>query len=456
MKSKLRTALVEASNMYGQTMTSAMASLMKEDIGWQKVGGDTETSDSVPLPVIKEHSIRARRLVGLNPLVKRGTVVRNAYMWADMPDYSNLSDTVVERNNGEVFNAEARSRDEVAFTTDGMVVYVIDKRTKMAHPVPIKRVSAVARAVDAGDEGDLYAFLVEPVPVSANVKTTELDRKAVWIVVDGKHVSPVSDPDHETDTTKSIVYAMVNRQTGEQWGKPDLMGAVYWAQAYKEYLEAAHTMAKALARIAFKVQSLNSRQQAGIIQQMSGAVGTGGTASLGAGQELTAVGKSGAGLDFAAATPLAAMVSASLDVPLSVLLTDGSAGGRQGAETALEDPTFKAFDLRKQVHVQLLTRIATALGEKDPQIRVGTLNNDLVQRRMQSINLALASNMLWDEEARSLTLEVLRPANARPADELPPKTAPATAVATGGNSTTGVGPLSDGTNADRDTDETVA
>jgi len=447
---------MEASNRYGQTMTSAMASLMREDVGWQKVGGDAETSDAVPLSIIKEHSIRARRLVGLNPLVKRGTVVRNAYMWADMPDYSALSDTVVERNNGEVFNAEARARDEVALTTDGMVVYVIDKKLKTAHPVPIKRVAAVSRAEDAGDEGDLYAFLIEPVPVSTNIKTVESDRKAKWIVVDGKPVTKVIDPDHDTDTTKTIVYAMVNRQTGEQWGKPDLMGAVYWAQAYKEYLEAAHTMAKALARIAFKVQSMNSRQQAGVIQQMSGAVGAGGTASLGAGQELTAVAKSGAGMDFTAATPLAAMVSAALDVPLSVLLTDGSAGGRQGAETALEDPTFKAFDLRKQVHVQLLTRIAKALGEKDPDIRVGALNNDLVQRRMQSIKLALDANMLWDEEARSLTLEVLRPANARSADEVPPKRSQSGTPTSGSDTETGVGPLSDGTNANRDADETVA
>lgn len=459
MNSSLQTVLREASAQYGQVMSSALRNMQREDVGWALIGGagESATSDSVPLDVVKQHAIRSRRLVSLNPLVKRGIMVRNAYMWADMPDVSALNNTIVERNHDTVFSLKARCRDESALCTDGMVVYLVNKSTRIAAPVPIKRVSAVARAEDATDESDLYAFLIDPVPVSSDL--TAIQAKPKWYVVDGKPFTQIKNShDYETDTASRAVFLSVNQQVGEQWGKPDLMGAVYWAQAYKEFLEAAHNMAKALARIAFKANSMNSRQQNGVIQQMGSSSTTGGTVSLGFGQDLQAVSKSGAGLDFASATPLAAMVSASLDVPLSVLLTDGSAGGRQGAETALEDPTFKAFDLRRNLHIDLLLRISKALGETKPDIKIGTLNNDLVQRRLQSIVLGVNNGLLWREEGRSLTLAVLRPANSRGVEDMPPESVSSSSDTTDkvDNSDNTVGALSDGTNADRDADETVA
>ena len=459
MNSSLQTVLREASAQYGQVMSSALRNMQREDVGWALIGGagESATSDSVPLEVVKQHAIRSRRLVSLNPLVKRGIMVRNAYMWADMPDVSALNNTIVERNHDTVFSLKARCRDESALCTDGMVVYLVNKSTRIAAPVPIKRVRAVARAEDATDESDLYAFLIDPVPVSSDL--TAIQAKPKWYVVDGKPFTHIKNSnDYETDTASRAVFLSVNQQVGEQWGKPDLMGAVYWAQAYKEFLEAAHNMAKALARIAFKANSMNSRQQNGVIQQMGSSSTTGGTVSLGFGQDLQAVSKSGAGLDFASATPLAAMVSASLDVPLSVLLTDGSAGGRQGAETALEDPTFKAFDLRRNLHIDLLLRISKALGETKPDIKIGTLNNDLVQRRLQSIVLGVNNGLLWREEGRSLTLAVLRPANSRGVEDMPPEPVSSSSDTTDkvDNSDNTVGALSDGTNADRDADETVA
>ena len=463
MKNKLRTALMEASNQYSMTMSRAVSSLYKEDVGWDNLSnGNDQTSDAIPLEVIKSHALRSRRLVSLNPLVKRGVTVRNAYMWADMPDCSQLSERAQTVMATPVLALEARVRDETAFNTDGMVVYTVNKSQGIVAPVPITRVSAVARSTEAVDEADIYAFLIEPVPVSTSFANS-LDRQPEWVVVDG-NLPPanIGDSEYAVDRKRTVVYACVNRQAGEQWGKPDLMGAVYWAQAYKETLEASYQVSRALARIAYKVSSMNSRQQAGVVSQMGGAAGSGGTVSLGVGQDIVAVSKSGAGLDYSASTPLASMVSAALDVPLSVLLTDGSAGGRQGAETALEDPTFKAFDMRRNMHVDLIKRIAVALGEKDPEIRIGTLNNDLVQRRLQSIVLAKENNFLWPDELRALTLEVLRPSNAHPVDDLPHDTSETNAQSdtlqddSKDGRETGVGPLSDGTNAHRETDETVA
>lgn len=439
--------LQEAAEVYVEAMSRATVMLQREDHGWTQFGGST-TTDVIDIETIKAHSQRARRLMAYNPLVKRGVGIRNAYMWEHLPQGGSRIQ--------EFCTAEARMRDETSFCTDGMVLYVVDPIAKTAAPVPLARVVGLARTTQATDEADVYAFLIDPVPLSGIVsdKVPESQKQPQWVVVDGQPFAPVRDAGgRKTNPRLRAVYEVVNRQVGDEWGKPDLLGAVYWAQAYKEYLEAAHTMAKALARVAFKVTSMNAKQQGAVISQMSSAQSVGGVASLGMGQEFQAVSKAGAGIEFAGGTPLAAMVSAALDVPLSVLLTDGSAGGRQGAEAALEDPTIKAFDLRRQVHKSLLEKLGRALGEQT-KIVIAPLSNELIQRFQQAVTLAYSNGMLHQEEARLLTLRRLRPEKHRPVGDLPEP--PALQAAAGGED--GVGPLSDGTNANRDEDgaETVA
>lgn len=443
----LSTQIEEVSRAYSTGMRSVLTNLAREDVGW-KGFGDNDI-DVVPLPVIKDHARRARHLAAYNPLVKRGLTIRNAYMWHDLPQLSTGAGVRRLRAvEDALVGLEARQRDEAAFCTDGAVVYLVSKTRGEIRPVPVSRVGGVARSEDSAEEGDIRAMLIEPVPLSDAIAVERPDPK--WYCVDGYPYTPVESAgnQYETDKEWRVVYAFANRQVGESWGKPDLMGAVYWARAYKEYLESSATLAKALARIAFRVTSTNVRQQQAVIQQMSQLQGAGGTASLGQGQELQAVNKAGAGIDFTAGTPLAAMVSAALDVPLSVLLTDGSAGGRQGAETALEEPTLKALELRRQLHVNLIKRLLAALG-LSTDVTLIPLTNELIQRWGQVVTLGTQNGLLHQVEARQLFLDRFQPRNAHPVDDLPELPA---------EGTTGVGPLSDGTNANRDETggETVA
>lgn len=460
---RVQARLTEASKAYAAVTRGAVASLNREDIGWSRWGDEDATSDVVSLTVIKEHSLRARRLAAYNPLVKRGIGIRNAYMWSEIPRISGIKTPETAALYDTVLSRTARARDEAAFCTDGIVLYTVRRTDKRVAPVPLSRIRGIARALDATDEADIFAFLIDPVPVSDTLSTEEQERrKPEWHVVNGKDWAPVKDEKgYRTVHNDRVVYEMVNRQIGEQWGKPELMGAVYWAQAYKEFLEASHVMTKALARIAFKVTSATAKQQQAVIQQMSNAQGIGGLASLGAGQEFTAVSKAGAGIDFGAGTPLASMVASALDVPLSVLLTDGSAGGRQGAETALEDPTFKAFEFRRQIHKSLIQKIFLALGRK-VEVELAPLSNELIQRWGQVVTLGLQNGILHKTEARSLFLDRLQPINARPINDLPVSeeilaaksladpNAVQDSVAKKSNSRTGVGAMSDGTNANRD------
>lgn len=440
--------LSEAARQYDTFVNNvgrAIASLKSEDVGWAPIGGtDSSMFDSVPLSVIKDHSVRARHLLAYNPLVQRGITIRNAYMWSDLPEVAGVG------NRYEQFlSLQTRMRDEAALCTDGAVFYLVNPRTKQIRSVPISRIAGFARAYDAVDEQDIHAFLIDPLPPSDQL-TTDIP-KPEWFVVAGKAFSRVENPEgYATNPDWTVVYMAVNRQVGEVWGKPNLMGAVYWARAYKTYLEAAHTMTQALARIAFKVNSGSRSSQQAVIQQMSVGSGVGGTAALAPGQELTAVNKAGAGINMSSGTPLAAMVSAALDVPLSVLLTDGSAGGRQAAETALEEPTFKALEARRCLHIELIKSVFRALGHR-PKVTIVPLNTELIQRWGQVVSMGVEKGMLHQVEARQLFIDRLKPRNAKPVNDLPE-------IESAKPEDTGVGPLSDGTNANRDEDggETVA
>lgn len=435
--------LREASGNIGAHMTHAMARLQQENVGWRLFGETDDADAAIPLNVIKAHSERARRLVSLNPLVKRGLVVRNGYMWTDAIEYKgrkNPDKNVIAANAESVFSVAARTRDEIAFSTDGCVIYLIDRHTRTATNVPVSRLHGVATNEATGEP---YALLISPYKYKGS------EKDAHWYMLHGK-TGTVEDAKHDTDTSLVVVYQTVNRQSGEKFGKPDLMPALYYAQAYKEYLETAHLMSKALARIAYKATSINAKQKQAVTAR-AGSSGVGGTAVVGMGQDITAVSKAGAGLDFSSGTPLAAMVSAALDIPLSVLLTDGSAGGRQGAETALEDPTFKALELRRSIHAEMISKIASALGIT-MTMEYGSINNDQVHRRVQSLVLAFQSGALHQIEMRSGVMQVLKVAGGLDVEDLP-ELPGENETDTGeemNDSRTGVGPLSDGTNDDRE------
>jgi hypothetical protein len=440
---KYEQKLIEALGAYSESL----ARLRQEDIGWVSLSAVEGADSLITLDVIRDHSARARRLATLNPIVKRGLVVRNAYMWSDPVVYKGATRParkVIDENAKACFSVQARVRDEQAFNTDGCVIYLVDKTTKTVTPIPLMRLGGVAT-----DDvtGDVVALLINPATTGDPQWYMLWDRPGVTI----------NAANYKVNHRLTAVYATVNRLSAEHYGKPDLMGALNYAQAYKEHLEIARMMQKSLSRLAFKAKSVNAKQQQAVTARMAG-MGVGGTASIGAGQDIQAITKAGAGVDFSAGTPLAAMVSAALDIPLSVLLTDGSAGGRQGAETALEDPTFKALELRRQLHIDMLNEVAQALGIKI-NVEYGSINNDQTHRRIQSLTLAYQNGALHQVEMRSGVLQLLKIAGSLPLEDLPElpsedegkedSTSTKSDDETKDGRATGVGPLSDGTNDNR-------
>ena len=155
---KYKAKLQEAVGVF----SASLARLRREDIGWSPLSALGVDDNALTLDAIRDHAARARRLATLNPIVKRGLVVRNAYMWADPVVYKGETPAVrrvIDENAKSCFSVQARVRDEQAFNTDGCVIYLVDKATKTATPVPLKRLGGVATD---DTTGDVAALLVNP------------------------------------------------------------------------------------------------------------------------------------------------------------------------------------------------------------------------------------------------------------------------------------------------------
>ncbi|MEU4574838.1 hypothetical protein [Nonomuraea sp. NPDC023979] len=163
-----------------------------------------------------------------------------------------------------------------------------------------------------------------------------------------------------------VYHAKVNSQLGWKFRIPDSYSAVDWARAYKDFLTDWATLIKALSRFAWRLTSKGSKQSQARAK-LAAAPSTdrysgepqraGATALLTPEMALEAVPKSGATIDSESGRPLAAMVAAALDVPVTMLLGDpGTTGARATAET-LDTPTERSMELRRSVWNEAHKRI---------------------------------------------------------------------------------------------------
>lgn len=426
-------------------MGPGLAALRAEDVGWKLLsGGDGGLVQELDLADIKEHANAARALRAANPLAKRGVAVRNAYIWGDPIEYPDVAKPIINNpiNQRSLFSEEAQEELESALLTDGQYFLLLDRNKKEARRIPLAEITGLVHNPEFKDDIWFYKRSYTITTVDEFGQEQADHREMYYPAVGFRGTVPATIGKTPVDPRKRIEHAAVNRQTGWRWGIPDMFGAVYWSKAYKEYLEANYTLSKALARLAFKVSSPTGRGQAKAKARMAQPVSrqeAGSTALLGAGQDLQAINKSGSGIDFKGGTPLASMVAAALDVPLSVLLTDGSAGGRQGAEAALEEPTIKSMNRRRKVHLASRKRVLEFFGITE-ETTWRRLNGDLVHRRLQSI--LLGAPHLHPEEIRGEVLHALAVVTDRTADDIPEPRE---------QETPDPGALSDGTNDSRDT-----
>jgi hypothetical protein len=439
------------------------AQLALEDIGWRPLAGIADSSNSFTLEGLHRASELCRAVATVNPLVERGLKVRTGYIWGSgvsvvakefisggpgRPRSVNIEPSLPPGIEDVLTGSLAQMEIEMTAATDGNLFFLVDKKNKTVQRVPFEEVTeAVSQRgnrerilyirrtwndwdleLDSGEGVDTHP-VTNPDFSRGSRTWTNMNRDgsasasyrniSVWYPThllmeqpDNRRRARTHIDRDPVDHDKVIVHVPFNRMVGWRWGVPDVLPAVWWTKAYKEYLENCATLTKAYARFAWKVTSERSRGVRRTAAQLAQAPRTdpttgqplsvGASAVLGAGQDLSAVGGN-TKVDFDAGRPLAAMIAAALDVPLPALTEDPTLGTRATA-AVLDTSTVLVMQMRQKVMDEAFTTIFRLLGLK-VRLRWPEISEEPIHRRLQAINMAVRLGLFTADEARAMVLD---------------------------------------------------
>lgn len=425
----------------------ADAMLRLDDVGWKPLGGDEDASE-IRLETIKTIAQTTRGLVAVNPLIKRGVAVRTTYIWGEGVKFEGIDENdpllTSATNKKFLFSPQAYAEIENAMATEGNLFVQVTKAgsgrrrlggdsTPKITRIPMREITGTVSNPE--NKEDVWFYKREWTQSEQNFRTGEATEKAMvaWFpatdydVAEGKPFTIAGKP---VVWGSAILHNTANKQIGWRWGAPDLMSVIFWTKAYKEFLENSATLVKAYSRFAFKVtaptksgvQSAATKvAQLPTRDPMTGEVNhVGGTAVMGMGATMSTVGRTAGSVDFGAGLPLAAMVAAGLEIPLTALTADGGSSNRSAAET-LETPTLKAMKARQQLWTGFFGRLFDYLGKPNVKVIWGKVDVVDVQRFMTALTQAKDLNILHAEEVRELVkiaLEITNDKGMPTEDEL--------------------------------------
>lgn len=392
----------------------ANVSMMIDNQGWAPVY-DTQES-GLDLSDLKAASAQLRELVVGNPLLKRGAKLRSSYVWSrgmGLPKLSNQMKNKVYSPLSEryLFSAMAWEELELAAYTDGNIFVLIDQK-KNPMRVSLEEITAVM--TDPDNNEVIWAVRRE----WTQRNNASADKKVVrWYYTDafpGKITGTiaVNGKNETVDPGKTMFYHGFNRQIGWTFGVPDALPVLAWAKLYREFLENGTIMTKALAQFAYKVSSKTrtgvNNAAAKIAVADGGANRVGATAAMGADTDLMPMPKAGAGYDFDAGKPIAAMIASGLEVSIVALLSDPGSSGAYGTAQTLDTPTQKAMESRQHSWSLFYKRVLRFYGApNDIEITWPSIETEPTHRMVQALAMAWETGTLREEEYRKAILDIL-------------------------------------------------
>lgn len=402
------------------------AALAIEDIGWRPLmGSSDESPQALNLLQLKNISELCRALDTVNPLVERGVEVRSGYIWgsgvsvvraefaASRPGRRPARSDAVRLPEGiehVMTGTLAQQEIERTAATDGNLFFLVDKVSKEVIRIPLEDISD---AVSQRGNRENIQYIQRTWDHQELENPSASDMRVVWYPTSRLKGPPLETIDRvPVDATRVIVHVPFNRKVGWRWGVPDIMPAVSWTKAYKEFLENSATLTKAYARFAWKVTSERGRGARRAASQLAAPprrdpatgepMAIGASAVMGAGQDLTPLQRN-TSVDFRAGQPLAAMIAAGLGVPLPALTCDPSTGNRATAES-VDAPTAKVMESRQRIMNNAFDEIFRLLGLRI-RLRWPPINDEPVHRKLQAINMAASLGVLSAAEIRVMVLD---------------------------------------------------
>lgn len=353
--------------------------------GWQRMTADGEqefTRDGH-----RQITAVCRIMALKNPLIKRGLSLRQSYIWgqgveitARDPRINDVVQRFLDDNKTTFTGNQAREELGRALSTDGNLFVALFTQP-LAGRVRVRTIpwDEITKTItNPEDKQEVWYYRREwwsetVDPRSGGIVTAR--RSCYYPALGYKprtrprtlNYSIYGDSGNVPVQWDAPVYHVkVNGHLHDEWGIPDVYAAVDWALAYKDFLTDWATLVRSLSRFAWRLTAPGSKQAqarakigaAPTIDPVTGQFREmGATALQSPGQMLEAIPKSGATIDSESGRPLAAMVAAALDLPVTMLLGDpGVTGARATAET-LDTPTERAMDARRGIFGDMLNAV---------------------------------------------------------------------------------------------------
>lgn len=428
---ELQEDLLRISDAFDRRGTKELTGLAEDD------------ASEIPLGTVKRVASTSRAMNAMNPFVKRGVNARISYVWGKGVSFDKVEGVqeLMDDNRKRMFSPQAFEERERVLATDGNLF--------LAHPNEEARgdgdttfrivLDQITGSVsNPEDKEEIWYYKREWNVDTTNGTTGEQQSKGYtrWYpsmayaqkLEKQNKALPRRWGKHGVDQKFVIQHETVNKQVGWRWGVPDIMPVIFWAKAYKEYLEDNATLVKAYSRLAWQVKAPAGQNGPGIAAQlmspptrdpMTGELrDVGGTAVSGGGVEMAPLATNASSIDFSKGAPLASAIASGLEVSMVVITSDAGTANRSAAES-LDLPTLKAMESRQQLHTESFLELFKFWGVTEPTVTWPQIYNDTTKDRITAVGTARELNLLYPEEGRKEVLDVLGIAPFKPWDELP-------------------------------------
>lgn len=357
-----------------------------DNVGWAPLPG--EEAREMPLKTVKKMAGVARSLNAVNPFVKRGVNARISYVWGKgvlFDGIESIKDSF-GRNRSKLFSPQAYEELERVLATDGNAFTALPiKDAVKGAPTTAFRVSLdeiVGSVSNPMDTEEIWYYKREYKVLVTNAETGEQEvvEETKWYMslsyYQKRKEQGINMPrrwnKHGVEQNYVMQHSTVNKQVGWRWGLPDIAPVIFWAKAYKEYLEDNAMLVKAYSRLAWQVKVPNSQagnmasatvmrppQRDPLTGEVTNSVGGTYVGTT----EMSPVAATGSQVDFNKGSALASAIAAGLEVSKVVITSDPGEGNRATAET-LDLPTLKAMESRQMLHVERFMEIFEFWGAK--------------------------------------------------------------------------------------------
>lgn len=387
---ELNETLNEEVRYLGERVQEVEEDLLKisdafDGVGWSPLPGDE--AREIPLKTVKNIAGIARAMNAMNPFVKRGVNARISYIWGKGVMFDGI-ESVKDKfaaNRLKMFSPQAYEELERVLATDGNAFTALPIKDEVkGEPTTAFRVSLdeiVGSVSNPMDTEEIWYYKREYSVVVTDADTGEQTTKSEtkWYMSIGYYQKrkalgkgmPRRWNKHGVEQNYVIQHTSVNKQVGWRWGLPDIAPVIFWAKAYKEYLEDNAMLVKAYSRLAWQMKVPNAQAgnaaSATVMRPPQRDPLTGELKSVGGTYvgttEMSAMPATGSQVDFNKGSALAAAIASGLEVSKVVITSDPGEGNRATAET-LDMPTLKAMESRQMIHIERFTEIFEFWGAK--------------------------------------------------------------------------------------------